>query len=122
MTTEDRILIRDLEVRAIVGINEWERTKKQDLMLNLVLFRDLRVSAESDDVKDTLHYGTIAKAVLAYVEGSEHRLIETLATGVARLCIEHGAERVRVRVDKPWAVRHAAAAAVEIERGRADFE
>lgn len=122
MTAPDKILIRDLELRAIVGVNEWERTKKQDLVLNLVLYSDLRASARSDDVGDTLHYGTLTKAVSAYVEASEYRLIETLATGVARLCVEHGADRVRVRVDKPWAVRHAAAAAVEIERERSDFE
>ena len=121
MAAGDRIHLRDLRVRAIVGIHPWEREKPQDLVINLTLFGDLERAATSDEIGDTVHYGTLARAVVAHAQSAGHRLIETLARELARIALDLGAERVIVRVDKPWAVEHAAAASVEIERSRADF-
>jgi len=113
----DRILIRDLLVRGIIGINDWEREKKQDILINLELEHDLRPAAASDDVRDALNYRTLTKAVIAHVEESSYFLLEALAEGIARICLQHGAERVRVRVEKPRALRFASSVGVEIERG-----
>ncbi|MEM7308320.1 MAG: dihydroneopterin aldolase [Planctomycetota bacterium] len=121
MASNDCIHIRDLRVRGIVGINDWERGKPQDLIVSLTLYHDLEPAARSDEIDDTFHYGTISKAIVAYVQAAEHRLIETLAREICRIGLEHGADRVRVRLDKPWAVENAVAS-VEIERTRADFE
>lgn len=121
MAAGDRIVLRDLRVRAIVGIHPWEREKPQELVINLTLFRDLEGAARSGEVAETVHYGTLARAVLAHAQSAGHRLIETLARDLARIALEHGAERVVVRIDKPWAVEQAAAAGVELERTRADF-
>jgi len=121
MAAGDRIHLRDLRVRAIVGIHPWEREKPQDLVINLTLFGDLERAATSDEIGDTVHYGTLARAVVAHAQSAGHRLIETLARELARIALDLGAERVIVRVDKPLAVEHAAAASVEIERSRADF-
>ena len=121
MAATDRVLIRDLRLRGIVGIHPWEREKPQDLVLHLTLYGDLEPAARSDEIGDTFHYGSVSRAVAAYVEGASHRLLETLAREVARVCLEAGAERVRVRIDKPWAVANAVAG-VELERSRADFD
>lgn len=116
---DDRILIRDLRVRGILGINDWEREKKQEIVINLELRVDAEAAAASDDVADALNYRTVAKAVMAHMETAEHRLVETAAEAVARLCLEHGASGVKVRVEKPGALRFADSVGVEIER-RAD--
>lgn len=120
---EDRILIRDLLVRGIVGINDWEREKPQDILVNLDVFLDARRAGRSDDVDDSINYRTLAKDVIAYVEESSHYLVEALATRIARIAVvDHGAARVRVRVEKPGALRFAESVGIEIERGAADFE
>ena len=49
--TDDKLLINDLLVRGIVGLNDWEREKKQDILINLTVFVDTRAAGESDDVK-----------------------------------------------------------------------
>lgn len=120
---EDRILIRDLLVRGIVGINDWEREKPQDILINLDVFLDARRAGRSDEISDSINYRSLAKDVIAYVEGSAHYLVEALATRIARIVVlDHGAERVRVRVEKPGAVRFAGSVGIEIERSAADFE
>ncbi len=122
MAAADKILIRDLRVRAIVGLNDWEREQPQDVVLQLTLFGDLARAGATDEIADTVNYRDLTKAVLAYVESSRHYLIEALAAEVARLCIcEHGVARVVVRVEKPGALRFADSVGVEIERRREDF-
>jgi len=119
----DRVLIADLLVRGIIGLNEWERKKKQDILVNLEIFTDIRDAGRSDDVSKTVNYRTITKAVIALIENSSYFLVEALATEIARLVVaEHGVPRVRVRVEKPGAVRFARSVGVDIVRERGDFE
>lgn len=119
---EDRIFVRDLRLRGIVGINDWEREKPQDIVVNLTLFGDFSAAGESDSIEDALNYRTLTKDVIDYVESSSHFLVEKLATALARICVvDHGAERVRVRVEKPGALRFADSVGVEVGRAREDF-
>jgi FolB domain-containing protein len=119
----DKIFITDLLLRGYIGFQPWETEKKQDILVNLTLFTDMRRAGNSDHVADALDYKRITKAVIAYVENenTHHALQEALATSIARICIEHGAERVIVRTEKPGALRFAQSVGVEIERTRADF-
>lgn len=120
--TQDRILIKDLLVRGIIGLNDWEREKKQDILLNLELQVETRRAAESDDIEDSLNYRSLTKAIVQHVESSSRFLVEALAADIARIAIvDFGAKEVKVRLEKPGALRFAKSVGVEIERSRADF-
>jgi FolB domain-containing protein len=122
MPATDRILIRDLLVRGIIGLNDWEREKPQDIVINLEAWVDARRAGESDDMSDSLNYRSLAKDVIAYAETSEPMLVEALAHGIGRIAVrDHGAERVRVRVEKPGALRFATSVGIEIERSADDY-
>lgn len=115
----DRICIRDLLVRCVLGINDDERRERQDVVINLTVHADLRRVGRSDDIKDTVDYRALKKRVLAMAEGSQYFLVEALAEAVAELCLEHeGVHRIDVSVEKPHALRFARSVAVEISRGR----
>ena len=115
----DRIIISDLAARCIIGINEAERREKQDVLLNLVIYTDLKPAGDSDNFAETVDYRALKKSVLELVEGSSYFLIEALAEAVAKLCLQPArVSKVRVRVDKPLALRFARSVAVEIERSK----
>jgi dihydroneopterin aldolase/D-erythro-7,8-dihydroneopterin triphosphate epimerase len=117
----DTIEIRDLLLRAIIGINPDERTNRQDVLLNIALDADLRPAARSDDIRDAVNYRTIAKNVIDFVERSQFQLVESLAEAVAALCLrDERVSRVRVSIQKPGALRFAASVGVTIERTRDD--
>ncbi len=119
----DKIIVSDLLLRGIIGLNDWEREKKQDILINLTLFTDTRRGGATDQASDILNYRTITKAIIAHVEDSAYYTVEALAAAIARICVvDHAAERVIVRVEKPTALRFARSVGVEIERERADFE
>jgi len=122
MAAPDRILIKNLLLRGIIGLNEWEREKEQDILVNIEIATDMRAAGRSDAMADSINYRTLTKAIIAHVESSSHFLVEKLATEIARICVvDFGADRVVVRVEKPGALRFAASVGVEIERRRADF-
>ncbi len=120
---QDRIIISDLLVRGILGVNPWERHTPRDILINLELVTDVRAAGTSDDIADAVNYRTVAKRVIALVEESSRLTVEALATDVARACLEEPqVVRVRVRVDKPGAIRFSRSVAVEIERSREDLD
>ena len=122
MTASDTIIIRDLLVRGIIGVNDWEREKKQDIVINMALSLDARTAGESDDVADVLNYRTLTKRVIAHVEATAPYLVEALAHQLARIAIvDFGAARAKVRVEKPGALRYASSVGIEVERSAADY-
>jgi FolB domain-containing protein len=113
----DQVFISDLVVRGIIGINDWEREKPQEIIININLFGDLQRAGETDDIADTINYRTVAKKVQAHAESAARLTVEALAADIARLCLEEpGVQKVRVRVEKPRAVRFSRSVGVEIER------
>lgn len=115
--TLDRICICDLLVRCILGINESERREKQDVLINVAVYTDLRKAGKSDRIEDAVDYRALKKRILALAESSRFFLEEALAEAVAELCLEQQAVRkVEVRVEKPNALRFARTVAVEITR------
>ena len=115
----DLVLIKDLLVRGIIGINADERRAPQDILINIALSTDIRLAAESDRVEDGVNYRTITKKVIAHAEKAGRFTVEALAADIARICLEEPKViSARVRVEKPGAVRFARSVGVEIERGR----
>ena len=117
----DRIFIRDLLVRGIVGVNEEERRNRQDILVNAELWVDTRAAGSSDDLRHSVNYRSVGKRLIEHIEGGEPLLVERLAAELARIVLtEFEVARVRIRVEKPGALRFARSVGVEIERTRDD--
>jgi FolB domain-containing protein len=115
----DRIIISDLGLRCIIGINPEERLEKQDVVINLSIYADLSKPGNSDKFEDTIDYKAIKKQIVSLVESSHFFLIEALAEAISKICLENPAvKQVVVRVDKPAALRFARTVGVEITRQR----
>lgn len=113
----DRIHIRDLALRCIIGIYPDERKNRQDVVINATLETDLRAAGRSDAIDDTVDYKTIKLRIVEFVENSRFHLIESLAEGIADICLQDGGvQRAVVTVDKPGALRFARSVAVEVTR------
>lgn len=116
----DRIVIRDLLVRGIVGINPDERTKPQDVLVNVTMWADTTAAAESDDIDDAVNYRTIAKAMIRHIEDGSPMLVERLAAELADLALDSDERitEVEITLEKPGALRFARSVGVTIRRGR----
>ncbi len=119
----DKIFVKDLLVRGIIGINPEERVKQQDIVINIILFADVRRAAQTDDIGHAVNYKSITKRVIEHVESSSDYLVEKLVSDIAQIILTEfeGVERVQVRVEKPGAVRFAQSVGIEIERSREEI-
>ncbi|MBN1649031.1 MAG: dihydroneopterin aldolase [Spirochaetales bacterium] len=115
----DKIYIRDLLLRCIIGINDDERVNRQDVVINICMEADLSEAGRSDDIADTVNYKQIKTEVIRLVEHSSFFLVEKLATEIAAICLKHDrVQKTRVLVEKPAALRFARTVGVEIVRSR----
>lgn len=115
----DRVIIQDLLVRGIIGVNDWERKRAQDILINITLFTDTHRAAETDNIADCVNYSTMSKRIQAHAETAERLTVEALANDLVKICLEDkGVQKVILRVEKPGAVRFAKSVGVEIERSR----
>lgn len=114
----DKIFLSELKIDTTIGIWEWERRIRQTVIIDLEMSADIARAAASDDVADTLNYKSVAKRIQDFVANSSFQLVETLAEQIATIVREEfNVTWVKVRVNKPGAIRGSKAVGVLIERG-----
>ena len=100
----DHLAVRGLSVHGHHGVFEFERREGQEFVVDLVLGMDTAAAARSDDLQDTVDYGTLVEEVRSAVANDPVDLIETLAQRIADVCLRHPrVEAVEVTVHKPHA-------------------
>ena len=116
----DIVYIEGLEIETIIGINDWERTTRQKVRLDLEMASETKKAAASEKIEDALDYKSVSKRLIAFVEASEFLLVETLAERIAEIVMtEFQVPWLRLKLGKPGAVTGAKEVGVIIERGAA---
>ena len=113
------IKIKNLRLRTIIGIFDYEREHKQDIIINMKILFDDKKAASTDDINDTVDYKKMTKKIIAEVEMSEFFLLEKLASFILDIIMED--QKVlgaKIKVDKPHALRYADSVAIEKSRKR----
>ncbi len=113
------IRIKDLRLRAIIGCNDWERDKKQDITINVVMDIENEKAMETDDIADCTDYREVTKEIIEAVEASEFFLLERLAGFILQIVMKRpGVRHATVEVDKPHALRFSRSVSVEVSATR----
>jgi dihydroneopterin aldolase len=81
----DSVRVTDLRVQTRIGVTDEERASPQVVLVSFEVFRDLLDPSTSDDLKETIDYGSLVPDVAKLIERSETRLLERLAGDVASL-------------------------------------
>jgi dihydroneopterin aldolase len=112
----DRIELRGLRALGTHGVLQEERERPQPFEVDVDLEVDLLGAGRSDDLSDTVDYGTVAEAVAAAVGGPHLDLLEALAERIATAAWRaasgqhrgsgpNGGDRGSDRTDRPGAAR-----------------
>ena len=115
----DIVYIRDLNIKTVIGIYDWERKIRQTVSIDLEMGTDIKRAAQSDYIDDALDYKSVAKRLIGFVEDSSFQLVETLAERVAEIVLtEFNVPWLKLRLSKPGAVRGSRDVGVIIERSK----
>ena len=114
---EDRIIIKELQIECLIGVNPEERVRKQRVTVDIELSADLGAACRSDSIEDTISYSDLASRILEHAQSSSYLLIEKLAEEIARICLApQRARSVKVVVKKPGVLSRASYAGIELHR------
>jgi dihydroneopterin aldolase len=115
----DIIYLNDLRIDTIIGIYDWERRIRQTIVLDIDMATDIRKSAETENIEDTLNYKAVAKRIISFVSESEFQLVETLAEKISEIILnEFDVPWCKLRLNKQGALRGVRDVGVIIERGQ----
>ena len=113
------VRISDLLLRAIIGTNDWERKKKQDLVINIAFDYNSTRASKTDCLAYTVDYRSLTKRITNEVESSQCFLLETLVEFVMQMVMsDPKVKSATVRIDKPHALRFARSVSLELTRKR----
>ena len=113
----DKVFIKDLEIETIIGIFGWEREVKQKVRISMEMSFDISKAGKSDEINDALDYKKIGKSVVNLVSKSSFFLVEKMAEEIAKLVLKNkNIAELRLRVEKPGALRGSKSVGVEILR------
>jgi len=109
-----QIVIENLRLRAIIGINDWERQEMQDVVINVQLDLDGTTATTRDVIEETLDYKKLTKVIIEEVERSRFFLVEKLCDHVLQIVMsDPRVKAAQVQVDKPLALRFADSVSVK---------
>lgn len=114
-----QVRIKNLLLRAYIGIKEEEINNQQDVVINVTLRYDASEAIVRNEISAALNYRTITKQVIAHVDGNRFALLERLTHEVLAMVMEHRAVQwAQVEIDKPHALRYAESVSVCLEAHR----
>jgi len=118
-TETARVRIKNLLLRAYIGIKEEEINNQQDVLINVELTYNAAEAIDRNEIEAALNYRTITKQIIHHVDGNRFALLERLTHEVLSIVMEHQAVQwARVEIDKPHALRYAESVSVALETSR----
>ena len=84
----DKILIKKIRAYGYIGFFAAEKQLGQWFSVDLVIETELCAAAQSDDLTQTIDYGTIVKQTRSLIEASTVDLIETVAEQIAQMILK----------------------------------
>ena len=99
------IRIKNLRLQAIVGVDDWEREKAQDVIVNVSMAVDACSAVRNDDIEGTVDYRSLVDRIEREVEHSSFQLLEKLADRILQIIMaEPRVRSATVEVEKPGAL------------------
>lgn len=115
----DIIFINQLELETVIGIHDWEREKKQPIILDIEIGCSIVTAAKSDHIDDCIDYFNVCERMKELASRHHFQLVESLIEQISQIILyEFGAQWVKIKLSKPNAVQEAQGVGVMIERHR----
>ncbi|KXN69407.1 Dihydropteroate synthase [Conidiobolus coronatus NRRL 28638] len=124
MSTEhDKLIVKGIKVSSDIGLDHWDRTKLQPLILDVQYRSDICPAGESDLLTDSLSYSTLCKEVMKICEKGSYSTFLILGLNICKLLLtKYNGSVVKVKIEKPKGLLHAEACGIEISRSIEDFD
>ena len=122
-TTKRTIFIKDFIIQEIIGIHEHEKVKKQKIKFNIVIDVNQNTLPNEKDLRSIINYEKITKKLESLVKNKKYNFLESLAEdSFVEIFEDKRISSVKIKIEKPDAIKNASSAGVEIFKSRSDYE
>ena len=122
-TTKRTIFIKDFIIHEIIGIHDYEKAKKQKIKFNIVIDVNQNTLPNEKDLRSIINYENITKQLESLVKNKKYNFLESLAEdSFVEIFKDRRINSVKIKIEKPDAIKNASSAGVEIFKNRSDYE
>ena len=122
-TTKRTIFIKDFIIHEIIGIHDYEKAKKQKIKFNIVIDVNQNTLPNEKDLRSIINYENITKQLESLVKNKKYNFLESLAEdSFIEIFNDRRINSVKIKIEKPDAIKNAGSAGVEIFKNRSDYE
>ena len=122
-TTKRTIFIKDFIIHEIIGIHDYEKVKKQKIKFNIVIDINQNTLPHEIDLRSIINYEKITKKLENLVKNKKYNFLESLAEdSFVEIFKDKRISSVKIKIEKPDAIKNASSAGVEIFKSRSDYE
>ena len=116
-----KILIKDLVLKMLVGIHNFEKKKKQRVRFNLIINIDQNLIPNDKDLKSIVNYEQIIKIITKITSRKHYLLLETLAEKIFFKLFENPRiKKILLRIEKLDIIKNATSVGIELEKTRSN--
>lgn len=116
-TTKDVVFIEGLTINTVIGVYNWERKIEQPVQMDIALFNDTHIVAESHNLANGVNYKSVCDDVTEWTKAMQPKLVEELAEHLANeLLANYPVSKVTIKIGKPIAIASANLVGVQITR------
>ena len=116
-----KVLIKDLELKMLIGIHNFEKNKKQRVRFNLVINIDQNLFPNDNDLKSIVNYEQVIKTIKRITAKKHYPLLETLAEKIFSKLFENlRIKKILLRIEKLDVIENTSSVGVEIEKTRSN--
>ena len=116
-----KILIKDLVLKMLVGIHNFERKKKQRVRFNLVINIDQNLIPNDKDLKSIVNYEQVIKTIMKITSRKHYPLLETLAEKIFDKLFENmRIKKIFLRIEKLDVIKNTTSVGIELEKTRSN--
>jgi dihydroneopterin aldolase len=122
-TTKRTIFIKDFIIHEIIGMHDHEKIKKQKIKFNIVINVNQNTLPNEKDLRSIINYEKITKKLKNLVKNKKYNFLESLAEdSFVEIFKDKRISSVKIKIEKPDAIKNASSAGVEIFKSRSDYE
>jgi len=122
-TTKRTIFIKDFIIHEIIGMHDHEKVKKQKIKFNIVINVNQNTLPNEKDLRSIINYEKITKKLKNLVKNKKYNFLESLAEdSFVEIFKDKRISSVKIKIEKPDAIKNASSAGVEIFKSRSDYE
>ena len=122
-TTKRTIFIKDFIIHEIIGMHDYEKAKKQKIKFNIVIDVNQNTLPNEKDLRSIINYEKITKKLESLVKNKKYNFLESLAEdSFVEIFKDKRISSVKIKIEKPDAIKNASSAGVEIFKSRSDYE